>query len=303
MMAVSVRGVDGGGGRRADDGDEPGADRGAHRARPRRAAPVSRPGPRPRRHGRGCTCVRRAAARDRLPARARAGWRTCAGRSIPARHRGCRCRRAARSPHSARPGSSRWPGLSRKNVTVRVACTTGPPAVPVVPSRPLGTSTATTGLPDGIDGRHHVGRHALERARQAGAEQGIDDEVGAGDRQRQRAARSCRPSARAISAASPLRSPRTAEQAQPHLDSRARAAAAPPRNRRRRCCPARRRPRWPHRAARQARRRPRPRPDRRSPSARAPARRPRWPAVIGAAHLGGREQLVARAKPPRRKPC
>ena len=34
----------------------------------------------------------------------------------------------------------------RKKVTVRVACTTGPLLVPVVPSRPLGTSTATIGL-------------------------------------------------------------------------------------------------------------------------------------------------------------
>ena len=54
------------------------------------------------------------------------------------------------SPHSARPGRSRWPGLRRKNVTVVVACTTGPAALPVVPSRPLGTSTATTGLADAL---------------------------------------------------------------------------------------------------------------------------------------------------------
>ena len=54
------------------------------------------------------------------------------------------------SPHSSRPGSSRWPGFRRKKVTVRVACTTAPSARPVVPSRPLGTSTASTGLPDAL---------------------------------------------------------------------------------------------------------------------------------------------------------
>ena len=51
------------------------------------------------------------------------------------------------SPHRVRPGSSTCPGFSRKNVTVQVACTTGPALAPVLPSRPLGTSTATTGLP------------------------------------------------------------------------------------------------------------------------------------------------------------
>ena len=55
-----------------------------------------------------------------------------------------RCRTAAR------PGSSRWPGLRRKKVTVAVACTTGPSARPVEPSRPLGTSTASTGLPEAL---------------------------------------------------------------------------------------------------------------------------------------------------------
>ena len=51
------------------------------------------------------------------------------------------------APHLSLPGSSRWPGFLRKKVTVAVACTTGPAACPVVPSSPLGTSTARTGLP------------------------------------------------------------------------------------------------------------------------------------------------------------
>ena len=49
-------------------------------------------------------------------------------------------------PHNCRPGMSRCPGLRRKKVTVRVACTARPFTSPVSPSRPEGTSTASTGL-------------------------------------------------------------------------------------------------------------------------------------------------------------
>ena len=48
------------------------------------------------------------------------------------------------SPHRSRPGSSLCPGLSRKNVTVRMALGAVPRTWPVAPSSPLGTSTATT---------------------------------------------------------------------------------------------------------------------------------------------------------------
>ncbi len=51
-------------------------------------------------------------------------------------------------PHRRRPGSSRWPGFLRTNVTVAVAFTTGPRGAPVSPSRPDGTSTASTGTPE-----------------------------------------------------------------------------------------------------------------------------------------------------------
>ncbi len=47
-------------------------------------------------------------------------------------------------PHRSRPGSSRWPGLRRQNVTVNSACGANPRTCPVAPSSPLGTSTATT---------------------------------------------------------------------------------------------------------------------------------------------------------------
>ena len=53
-------------------------------------------------------------------------------------------------PHRRRPGSSRWPGFGRAKVTVSVAVTTGPRGAPVSPSRPEGTSTASTGTPEAL---------------------------------------------------------------------------------------------------------------------------------------------------------
>jgi hypothetical protein len=52
------------------------------------------------------------------------------------------------SPQWSRPGSSRCPGFRRKKVTVESALIATPLTSPVVPSMPLGTSTATTGRPE-----------------------------------------------------------------------------------------------------------------------------------------------------------
>src|SRR5665213_2686536 len=49
------------------------------------------------------------------------------------------------SPQFSRPGSSKWPGLRRKKVTVSAAFGATPRIAPLAPSTPLGTSTATTG--------------------------------------------------------------------------------------------------------------------------------------------------------------
>ncbi len=48
------------------------------------------------------------------------------------------------SPHSARPGQSRWPGFNPKKVTLWSASTTGPVGWPLSPDSPEGRSTATT---------------------------------------------------------------------------------------------------------------------------------------------------------------
>ena len=50
-------------------------------------------------------------------------------------------------PHSARAGRSRWPGFRRKNVTLALASTATPRALPLAPSTPEGTSTASTRPP------------------------------------------------------------------------------------------------------------------------------------------------------------
>ncbi len=51
------------------------------------------------------------------------------------------------APASVRPGSRRWPGLSRKKVTLALASTAAPRILPVSPSIPEGTSTASTWPP------------------------------------------------------------------------------------------------------------------------------------------------------------
>ena len=86
-------------------------------------------------------------------------------------------------PQSDRPGSSRWPGFSRKKVTVEVASTAAPRTLPVAPSRPEGTSTATTRPPPRPKPliRSTIARASpVDVARQPRAEDGVDDAVGAG---------------------------------------------------------------------------------------------------------------------------
>ena len=197
------------------------------------------------------------------------------------------------SPHSARPGSSRWPGFRRKKVTVAGRLHDGPRAAPVLPSRPLGTSTATTGLPEALmaattsaatpsSGRDRPAPNSASTMRSAPASV-------AGAERLDRLAPARRHRGRvALQRVAARRADRGAR------GSPARAAAAPPRSRRRRCCRARRR----------RRSRARPRGQRggrlghgaagilhqREPrhALRASARR------VGAAHLGCGEQFVAR---------
>ena len=86
------------------------------------------------------------------------------------------------SPQSRRPGSNRWPGLRRKNVTVRTALTTGPAASPVVPSSPLGTSTASTGTRLRLIASTTSAATPGDGTCQPGAEQRIDDQLRPVDR-------------------------------------------------------------------------------------------------------------------------
>ena len=55
------------------------------------------------------------------------------------------------SPHSVRPGKSRWPGFLREKVTVSAARTAiSPMSAPLSPETPLGTSTAATARPPAL---------------------------------------------------------------------------------------------------------------------------------------------------------
>ena len=55
------------------------------------------------------------------------------------------------APASVRPGSRRWPGFSRKKVTLALASTATPRILPVSPSIPEGTSTASTRPPASLE--------------------------------------------------------------------------------------------------------------------------------------------------------
>ncbi len=145
------------------------------------------------------------------------------------------------APHSARPGISRCPGLRRKNVTVRLGLHDGPVAAPVVPSRPLGTSTAMTRIAASVHGLDDCCRGALERARQTRAEQRVDDEPGAferGERQRLDPTGPAPGHGRGVA----LQGVARPEQRHARRRGRPQADAAPRRNHRRRCCRARKAP-------------------------------------------------------------
>ena len=104
--------------------------------------------------------------------------------------------------------------------------------LPLSPATPLGTSMATIGTPLQFAATHHVARRAVQRARQARAEQRIDDQL----RAVQRVGRQGQ--ARAAPVAPPLRRRRPAVRpaAPPGRRSPAPPAAAPRQSRRRHCC-------------------------------------------------------------------
>ena len=175
-------------------------------------------------------------------------------------------------PQCSRPGSSRWPGLRRKNVTVSRG------ADRHAHHRAAGAVDAARQIDGDRPARPHafiasiIARAgAFDRPVEPGAEQRIDDDV----RHRRSAAgvaASTGPVQRCRGlAASPLSWSRVAEQQHAAPDSRARPGCARRQSRRRRCCRGRRPPRpTARRADRSAPRRRRPR-GRRSPSARCPA--------------------------------
>ena len=240
--------------------------------------------------------------RETLAPTAPARWRRCSAGCCSSTASGMPMSATSTGPQCSRPGSSRWPGLRRKNVTVSLACTAAPITAPLSPLMPLGRSTAITGTPAALiasiiaraapsTGRSRPAPNSASTIRSAPASAaGAAGSTGPCQR-------------RAASAASPLSLLAVAEQQQPDRiaalgqDARADKAVAAvvagpghdarPSARRAGCAaPPRRRP-----------------PGRRSPSARCPASRrrsrggrprpfPRW----SAARSWRRRQY-------RRRPC
>ena len=91
------------------------------------------------------------------------------------------------APQSMRPGNSRWPGFRRKKVTLALASTATPRTLPVPPSTPEGDvdrEHAPAGAGESIDALDDRFRHALDVAREARAEQGVDHAIGPGEIER-----------------------------------------------------------------------------------------------------------------------
>ncbi len=82
-------------------------------------------------------------------------------------------------PACSRPGSSTWPGLRRKNVTLSRAVTAAPITAPLAPLMPLGRSTATIGAPLAFIASIIARALPVDHAIEPRTEQRIDDDAGA----------------------------------------------------------------------------------------------------------------------------
>ena len=79
------------------------------------------------------------------------------------------------------PGATWSPTLLTWNVTVNAASTAAPGTSPVDASTPEGRSIETTGSPAALIALDQRGRLGSRRPVEAGAEEGVDDDVGAFD--------------------------------------------------------------------------------------------------------------------------
>jgi hypothetical protein len=176
-----VGGVAGDGVERAGDGRQPRADA-QRRARrqPRRAGAVGRAGDDERRAARifvgGGVEPRRRGAPDRR--------RVDEGLGRDRGERGLAEADVGEDETAAQraPGQQQMPRLEAEKVTLALAWTAPPRTLPVAPSTPEGVSTLRTGRPEratALIASTQAERRAVDVARQAGAVQRVDDEVGA----------------------------------------------------------------------------------------------------------------------------
>ena len=88
------------------------------------------------------------------------------------------------APQSARPGSSRWPGLRRKKVTLALASTsdaTDTAGFAVDPGWDVHSDHAPAGVCESVEALDDHLRFAVDVAREPGPEQRVDHAVGARD--------------------------------------------------------------------------------------------------------------------------
>ena len=88
------------------------------------------------------------------------------------------------APASVRPGSSRWPGLSRKKVTLALASTAAPTNLagfPVDSGGNVDREHTAPGALEGVDPLDDRFRFAVDVAREPRAEQSVDHAIGLGE--------------------------------------------------------------------------------------------------------------------------
>ena len=175
-----MRGVGQAASSRGGDGDEarPGPERAAAASR---AAPVPVSGPETTRRGRGRTCGRRGVGTGSAAATAAGCRGTAVGRIARNGNRDVDADVGDASPRRRciRPGRSRWPGFRRKKVTVSTARPRRADdlsGAAVDAARQVDREDRQAGA---VDAAIEVGRSALDRPVEPGAEQRVDDEVGA----------------------------------------------------------------------------------------------------------------------------
>ena len=144
-------------------------------------AGLGRAAPTERGYDRGYICSRRSAGAAARLRQVGGALRNAAGRIVDKTSGPIPIWASRISPQWRRPGSSRWPGFRRKNVTLQSASTAAPPNLAgrsVDPGRDVDRENRPPRLaPPRVEAQHDRFGRPVEIARKTGAEQRIDDEI------------------------------------------------------------------------------------------------------------------------------